>query len=790
MVTGRVPFEGDTPFTIGMKHKGEIPQNPKDLNTQVSDDLNRVILRCLEKEKEKRYQSAGEVRSELENIEKGIPTTERAIPERKPLTSREITVTFGLRKLFIPALVFIGIIIIGVIIWRSIPQKIATPVPSGKPSLAVVYFENNSGDESLDHWRKALCELLIADLTQSKYIRVLSSDRLIDILSDLNQIEAKSFSARLLKELAARGGSTHILRGGFTKAGEQFRIDAILQEAATMESIGSDRIQGRGEESFLSMVDELTRKVKAHFKLSTEEIASDIDEEIETITTSSPEALKYYIEGRKYHSTFGYERSVEFMEKAVAIDPDFAMAYRSLAQSYGNMGFRPQRKKCMTRALELSDRLPIRERYLIGGDFYGISEKTYDKAIEAYKKLLELYPDDYTGNHNIANRYSSIGEIQKAIDHYEKLRNGDGINLLGYSNLADNYRKAGSYAQAREVLEEALQKYPDEAIAHANLSRHYRKAGKYELALAEINKAFAMKPAEGTPVYRQNFNRRATIHFYTDDLVKAAEDYNNLLKQKGPQALYLGSIGMVNLNLIQGKFRGTKDFLRPMIDMSRKVGVNWPISEIYLRFAYFDLKTDDLQEALKDCDNAVEYALKAEDPDRQRRALHIKGLTYVRMNAADEALKTSDELKVLIQDSHNPNHMHYFHHLVGMVELKQKDFASAIESYKKALSQQTSDPRDKRADYIESLAMAYHASGDIDKAQKEYERIVSSSSGRSDYGDVYALSFYKLGKIYEQKGWKGKAIEHYEKFLDLWKDADPGIAEVEDALRMLVGVRN
>jgi len=92
MVTGRVPFEGDTPFTIGMKHKGEIPKDPKELNAQIPDDLSLLILRCLEKDKEKRYQSAGEVRSELEIIEKGIPFTEKVIPKRKPLTSKEITI--------------------------------------------------------------------------------------------------------------------------------------------------------------------------------------------------------------------------------------------------------------------------------------------------------------------------------------------------------------------------------------------------------------------------------------------------------------------------------------------------------------------------------------------------------------------------------------------------------------------------------------------------------------------------------------------------------------------------
>jgi serine/threonine protein kinase/Tfp pilus assembly protein PilF len=790
MVTGRVPFEGETPLGIAMKHKSETPPDPREINAQITEDLSRVIMRCLEKDKEKRYQRAGEVSSELLNIEKGMPTTERIVSEKRPITSREITVKFSLRKLFLPAIVVIALAVIGLIIWRFVPPKQATPVPLDKPSLAIVYFENNSGDESLDHWRKALCELLIADLTQSKYIRVLSSDRLLDILSDLNQIEAKSFSARILKEVAARGGSTHILRGGFTKAGEQYRIDAILQEAATMESIGSDRIEGKGEESFLSMVDELTRKVKAHFKLSTEEIAGDIDEEIEKITTSSPEALKFYIEGRKYHQTRDYKKSIELVEKAVAIDPDFAMAYRSLAVSYGNIGFRPQRKKHMQKALELSDRLPAKERYLIEGDFYRFSEKTYDKAIEAYEKLLELYPDDYTGNHNIAVNYSSIGEKQKAIEHYETTRKNGSMVLLGYGNLASAYRQVGSYDKAQEVLEEAFQKYPGKSVVHVDLSLHYRMAGKYDRALSEIEKALALEPPNSVePASRQIINRRAAIHFYTDNLAEAAEDYLNLQKQKMPQAIYLGLIGMANLNILQGKFKGSKDMFGPYIDLCKKYGVNWPISECYLKFAYIDLKADNLQEALKDCDNAEEYALKAEDPGRQRRALHLKGLTYIRMNAKNEALKVADELKVLVRDSHNPNNMHFFHHLVGMVELKQENFATAIENFSKALSLQSSDPRDKRADYIKSLARAYYALENIDKAQAQYERIISSSSGRSSFGDVYALSYYALGKIYEQKAWKGKAIEHYEKFLELWKDADPGFPEVEDAKKRLAAIK-
>ncbi len=339
MVTGRVPFEGDTPFTIGVKHKSEEPIDPKELNTQLPEDLNLVILRCLEKDKEKRYQSAGEVRAELTRIEKGIPTTEIEIPKRKPITSREITVTFGIKKLFIPAIVAVALIIAAVVIWQLLPEKEAIPViPSDKSSLAVMYFENNTGDESLDHWRKMFSDLLITDLTQSKYLKVLSGDRLFKILKDINQLEATTFSADVLKEVADRGRVRHLLLGKYAKMGDTFRIDTVLQEADTGKIISSLRVEARGEEEIFPKIDELTRMIKTNFKLSPEEIASDIDKEVSKITTRSSEAYKYYSEGKKSYDRGDDRKAVQFYEKAVAIDPEFATAYMDMAVSYYNLG--------------------------------------------------------------------------------------------------------------------------------------------------------------------------------------------------------------------------------------------------------------------------------------------------------------------------------------------------------------------------------------------------------------------------------------------------------------------
>jgi len=144
MATGRVPFDGDTALSIAMKQKGEAPRNPKQLNPGLSDDLCGVILRCLEKDREKRYQYAAELRSDLEKIEQGIPTSERMAPGKKSLTSREITVKFSLKKLIWPGLAVVALAILAVFIWRvALSRKV--PTAQDKPSAeAAVLPESKS----------------------------------------------------------------------------------------------------------------------------------------------------------------------------------------------------------------------------------------------------------------------------------------------------------------------------------------------------------------------------------------------------------------------------------------------------------------------------------------------------------------------------------------------------------------------------------------------------------------------------------------------------------------------
>jgi len=135
MATGRVPFEGRTPLSVAMKHKNQAPPNPRDLNAQVTEDLSRVILRCLEKEKSHRYQSVEDLLADLKNIEEGLPTTQRIVPKAKSQPSDEITVTFKKKKFLIPALVVLAIIV-ALVIKQIIPPK-GTKITSQETSESV-----------------------------------------------------------------------------------------------------------------------------------------------------------------------------------------------------------------------------------------------------------------------------------------------------------------------------------------------------------------------------------------------------------------------------------------------------------------------------------------------------------------------------------------------------------------------------------------------------------------------------------------------------------------------------
>jgi tetratricopeptide (TPR) repeat protein len=702
----------------------------------------------------------------------------------KEISSRKSFFFPAKRIVIVLSLSILFVCILTLVAWKILSPKPGVSSSSDKPSLAILYFSNNTGDEGLDHWRSTLPEWLITDLSQSKYLRVLSGDRLLNILKKLNLIEAENYDSKALENIAQEGALNHILKASFSKAGDTFRIDYSLQDVNSWESVGSDYVTGKGEESFPSMVDELTRKIKADFNISADKIAEDYYKGWGIVTTSSAEAYKLYMEARSYHRKTEYRKAIEIFEKAVALDPEFASAYRSMAITYKNMGDKYEYRKLIKKAFGLSDRISGLEKYRIQGEFYRSTEKTYDKAIEAFKTLLTHYPDLSPGNTNLAILYINLEEWDKAIAHTDvNIRNKD-TSFYSYNAQVFAYMAKGSYYRAREIINYYLNNIRNNAALRQKLAYWYLIRGDYTKALNEVNHAL-----QSSQLWHYRYCK-GNIYLCKGDFESAEIEYKKLLEMEEKSAHLAGWVYLGFLEVSKGRFKEAEKNFRQSLEIAEEI--NQTDIEALSRFflAYLYLKKGNIATALEDCETERSKGVQEGSYSRQIEAYFMKGLAHLQRDDVEEAEKSAKKLKLIVDQWLNKKMIRYHYLLIGLIELKKENFSASIENFRNALSQmrhQASDPSD-HALFLEPLAYAYYKLNDVDKAEREFKRITSLTMGRLHWGDIYAKSFYMLGKIYEEKGWNGKAIEHYEKFLSFWKDADPGLPEVEDAKRRLMAL--
>jgi serine/threonine protein kinase/Tfp pilus assembly protein PilF len=791
MVTGNVPFMGDTPISITIKHIEEVPRSPKTLAPQIPDTLDRLIMKCLSKNKESRHKSAEELRAELEEIQENIKDTTKIPKVRKPKAIKEYMRPFGLPAYLFPFLALILAVALVLVVWKPWSGEEPPPVPTDKPSLAILYFKNNTGDANLDHWRTALSDLLITDLSQSQYLRVLSGENMFDILNQLDQLDAETYSSDILRDLARRGSVENVLVGNYTKAGNMFRINVTLQDANSGELIDSESVQGTGEQSFYSMVDELTRRIKEDFEIPDEVIAADIDEQVGRITSSSPEAMRHFTEGTEYIRQEDYRRAIQALEIATEIDPEFAMAYEAIATAYNNLGYTSEASEYFQKAFEFSDRVSERELYQIQGEYYRSSEETFDKAIEAYEKLLVLYPEDGDANNRLGLIYKSIEEWDKAIERYELCIQKRYDRLFYYVNAAETFMAKGMYERAGHILELYLDEFEDRAWIHGSYAINYLCQRQFEFAHIEADIALSLDST-----HFHAFWIKGDIYHAQEDFFHAEAEYQKLPREVEEVARLYGWDSLADLYVSQGRWDDAVAQITQALQIAESVEERPWQAWLSSRLAYMYLRQGKYQEALDVCNNALQIDMGGARLDLQRRVLYFKGLVEVAMNAMADARKTADELRQSIDDGLNQKELRLYYHLAGMIQLAIERYPQAIENFNQAISllpyQYLRHPwivGNDRAMFVDSLALAYSMSGNQDEASEEYGKIHTLTIARLDYGDVYAKSYYRLAKIFEQKGWDQLAKRNYQRFLSLWQAADPGIPELVDARQRLVALQ-
>jgi TolB-like protein/predicted Ser/Thr protein kinase len=382
MVTGRVPFEGDTPFTIGMKHKGETPKNPKEFNNQIPDDLSCVILRCLEKDKEKRCQSADEVRSELIRIEQGIPSSERVIPKKRPLTSKEITVKFSKKWAF---LVMVIVVILAAALAIFLLREEIGVIHHKQIRIVVLPFENEGSAED-EYFVEGISDEIRERLSRLRTLGVISraSSKLYKNSDKTNK--------QIKEELDVK----YILRGQIfwdkTGGGEgRISVRPELIHATDDTQIWSKSYESVEEEIFTVQSDipeQIIRQLDITLSKSEYTI---INPEL----TDNFEAYQAYLRGLDYllggmsgMDAEGAEMAISMFEHALRLDPLYVMAYARLSEAHSHIvhfghDTTPERfslaKDAVNKAVELDPDRP--EIHLALGRYYYWCHKNYEQAL-------------------------------------------------------------------------------------------------------------------------------------------------------------------------------------------------------------------------------------------------------------------------------------------------------------------------------------------------------------------------------------------------------------------------
>ncbi len=360
------------------------------------------------------------------------------------------------------------------------------------------------------------------------------------------------------------------------------------------------------------------------------------------------------------------------------------------------------------------------------------------------------------------------------------------ISYFPYRGIASSYEAKGMYNKALETLKNYLHDISEHYSIRWQLAYSHLCQGNYDLANEEARK---LEP--------WNSDIKAYIYHCLGELDKAEREYLNMLDSRINRDVASAYRLLGSLYLLQGRHKDAEKQLLEGVAFANDIGESSWKHEIHLDLAYLYLASGSSEKALEECNIALKHAIDDESIRRQIESLHLIGLTYINMKQFEEAQRKADELKDLVEKWLNRKLMRYYYHLTGKIELEKNNFLKAIGDLKKAITLLPFQHYEwyfqlpmEHSLFLESLAFAYYKSGDFELAQEEYEKIINLTIGKLWYGDIGRHSFYMLAKVFEQKGQREEAIKHYEKFLTLLKDADPGIPEFEDAKKRLAFLKS
>ena len=791
MLTGRLPFEGDTPLSIAVKQKSESPPDPRTLNSQIPEDLGRLILKCLEKEKDKRYRSAEELRDDLARIEKTLPETTRPLPLRKLQTSKQITVRLPSKKVWMPVAALL-LALAAFLVWQFLPESAGS-----KRTVAVLGFKNQTGDAGLDYLREAIPNLLITSLEQSKHLRVTSWERLKDLLKQAGREPAAAvFDEEAGFEVCRKEGIEALVLGTFVKAGETFVTDVKVLDAVTRESLRSASARGEGVASILkSQIDEISRQVghgigKPLLKL--EVPARSIIE----LTTNSMEAYNYVLRGRADYEKYYFADARKFLEKAIALDPEFAFAYQVLSDAaYALLDFNG-REEALKSAFRYSAKASEKERLYIAAKYAQTIEHDEDKHFRLLQELARKYPDEKYAHYELGRHYENRRDHREAVAAFGKAIALDPEFGFAINQLAYVHAGMGEFDEALRLFERYAAINPGDANPLDSIGELFVRMGKLDLAEAKYREALEMKP--------DFFGSCSSLAYVACLREDYAEAYRWLdesdRRAPTPSARVQGDWIRAFTDYLLGRMDASLARYAEIRKQAEAAGVTYLVATVDWIKGFILRDLGRSEEALQSFQSWGDYQAKASSDSEALNAAELAfaaGWVAVGSGRTAEAKARLAEIEPLLSrvDPGNVVLMTFLYRLLrAEVVLAEGDVDRAVAFGREIVpldfpTMDLSVLAPNNQPYIkDTLARAHWKKGDLDAAAAEYRKLTTIDPSNQVRWLISPLYHYRLGRVLEEKGDKSGAVVEYKKFLEYWKDADPTHPEPADARKRLAAL--
>jgi len=717
LLTGKTPYSAESVVASLIKRTQERAIPVSDHDGTIPQPLSNIVSKCLERDPKLRYQSAAELLHDLDAYSgKGAAANLRFQPAVEPwgrtihwpLVAGIVTVLV----LAIVAYVFRGPL------FSPAAQK-ASAVQA--VSLAVIPFQNTSGDASWDWLGPSLADMLSTDVGQSAHLRAVSSDRVQQVFHDLRIAPNSVVDSTTVGRVAEFTNADTLVWGQYTKLGDQIRIDATLQDRRHNRTI-QVKAEAVNQQDLSAAVDRLAGMIRQNLAL-----APDLVKELQTQsfkpTSTSVDALRDYNLGLQLLRQGNNLEAKKQLEAATKEDPQFAVAYSRLGEAYSALGYDAEAEQSSRHALDLSQNLPLAQRYFIEASLARIT-KDNQKALAAYENLAKSFPDNLDVQFALGSLYEDAGDLDKARACYANVLKADGKNLDALLASGRVEIKAGNPQKGLDPLDQAR---------HIAIDLDNQEQQALILQATGIAYKLMNKPAEA-------------LRNYEDSMA-----INQRLGQKRGVAASLSEIAQVQLSL--GKPDAALAAYNECLKIRREIGAKKDAGDTLIELGDFYSDRGQADQALQMFKESLQIQRDAGDEPYQALCLNNIGNAYLHKGENEDALTYLQQALQLREKLNVPDDIAETLHNLGEAYTNLGQYDQAMTALMRGLDLYRKSGNNQGAAIIShSLGLDFEYQGRLGPAIGALQDAVKTFRDLGDRSSSMAQTLNDLGGALAQAG--------------------------------------